>query len=130
MSQVLIVEDNDDLRDLYAQVARDFGAGVLLAADGQSAIDCLNETPELPKFILLDLMMPGMDGWAFLEYRRHVDAIWAQIPVVICSAAGDRAPTGYVMIRKPISLSQLQQLLETHCGPAVPPRHDSGTGEP
>jgi CheY-like chemotaxis protein len=58
--RVLLVEDKDDLRRLFARVLRNFGCGVVEAADGASALGAVaGYSPEL---IVTDIMMPGMDG--------------------------------------------------------------------
>lgn len=82
---VLLVEDDVDVREAIADILSLEKFDVLRATDGQQALRQLREAPELPDVVLLDLMMPVMDGWQFrLEQRR--DPRLAAIPVVALSA--------------------------------------------
>lgn len=66
---VLVVDDCRDLRETVGAILRHHGFEVALAEHGQAALDLLAHGPE-PGLIVLDLMMPVMDGWAFLEACR------------------------------------------------------------
>jgi two-component system response regulator MprA len=69
--RILVVEDDESLRETLAEVLADDGHDVRVAADGEAALDALHVwTPDL---ILLDLMMPRMDGFAFREAQRGVE---------------------------------------------------------
>jgi CheY-like chemotaxis protein len=78
---VLVVEDNRISREGLAVVLREEGAVVALAADGQETLTYLRSQPP-PDLVLLDMMMPRMDGWQFLVERRRDPAL-AAVPVVI-----------------------------------------------
>ena len=69
MPQILVVEDDDAIRGLVSEVLRDDGYDVREATNGVEALDRLRE--ERPDLIVLDLMMPVMDGWAFVEACRR-----------------------------------------------------------
>lgn len=84
---ILIVEDDDEIRDLLAEMLGDEGYAVLTASDGQQALDVL-AAPPVPNLIVLDLMMPNMDGWT-LRSRLLEDGKLADIPVVVLSGAAD-----------------------------------------
>lgn len=114
MGLVMIVEDNADLRHLYQLAVRNEGFKSLAAGDGQDALQILRTTEDLPRLIILDLMMPIMDGWQFLEEKEKDPAI-KSIPVVVCSASRDSIPTGLQFIRKPVDLSKLVELLHQYC---------------
>ncbi len=86
MSSVLVVEDNEGTREALALLLRAAGYEAAEAEDGRSALAYLHSHP-LPHLILLDLMMPGMDGWEFLRERRKEPAL-TRIPVVLFTAAG------------------------------------------
>src|SRR5262245_62354165 len=81
---VLIVEDDADLRDMMAQLLSMQGFKAATVANGREALDYLRSGSR-PDLILLDLMMPVMDGW---EFRRQqvADPELAGVPVVILSA--------------------------------------------
>src|SRR5262249_20263808 len=82
---VLVVEDPDDSRDMLYEMVAAFGAAVFTASNGPEAIDLLSAA--VPDLVLLDLVMPGMDGFAFVEHlreRRHL----ARVPVIAVTALG------------------------------------------
>ena len=117
---VLIVEDDFDVRDALSQLLEFEGYVVAGAANGQEAIDHLRSTPR-PAAILLDLMMPVMDGFQFRSELMH-DATLASIPVIIISAdasvaekAARMGATAY--LRKPIEVDALLHTLERFCLP-------------
>ena len=88
--RVLIVEDDADIRTTVAELLEDEGYHVASVANGLEALDCLRAAHELPDVILLDLMMPKMDGFQFRAEQR-ADARFSEIPVVLMTAAGDVA---------------------------------------
>ncbi len=84
---ILIVEDSSDLRALLREFFEGEGFNIRLASNGQEALDLLKTTKTLPSFILLDLMMPIMDGYTFREEQRR-DQRFSSIPVVVMTADG------------------------------------------
>jgi CheY-like chemotaxis protein len=116
----LIVEDDADIRDLMAAFLELKGYPVLLAADGRAALDRLGRDEPLPGLILLDLMMPGMDGFGFRAAQER-DPRLASIPVFVLSAnpaaevqrASLRA-AGY--LPKPVSTQALLDIVRRFCG--------------
>lgn len=113
-SYILVVEDNADLRLLYRQALALEGYQVDLAANGADALAMLRARAEPPSLILLDLMMPLMSGWEFLEEVARDPAL-GHLPVVVCSAARDRIPMGVRFLRKPVELDTLLQIAKDHC---------------
>lgn len=85
--KVLLVEDDADLREALTETLRDEGYDVAAASHGLEALERLREGL-LPDVILLDLMMPVMNGWEF-RARQREDAGLAAIPVILLSAAHD-----------------------------------------
>src|SRR6185436_7220878 len=81
---VLIVEDDDDLRDMMAQMLTIEGFDTSVAANGREALEYLQRETR-PHVILLDLMMPVMDGWEFRR-RQKADPELAPLPVIVLSA--------------------------------------------
>ena len=115
---VMIVEDDDAIREALQAVVESEGYQCLTAQNGKEAIALLN-SPSCPEpcVILLDLMMPEMNGWQFMQANRGSDAIMA-IPVVVMSAVADCAvpPAGYVkLLRKPMDLETIIQSLHDLC---------------
>jgi len=87
---VLIVEDNPETRDVIQRVLEISGYEAAAATDGLEAIDFLRAATDdaLPEVILLDLRMPNMDGWTFLEALRR-EPRFTDIQVIIFSADPD-----------------------------------------
>jgi signal transduction histidine kinase/DNA-binding response OmpR family regulator len=80
---VLVVEDDDDTREMMARTLASDGWAVRQAANGRLALDCVSEA--VPDLILLDLMMPEIDGFEFIAQLREKEA-WRSIPVVVLTA--------------------------------------------
>jgi CheY-like chemotaxis protein len=117
--RVLIVEDDAAVRYVVSDALKDAGFAVATAIDGFDALDQIDQHP--PDAILLDLMMPSMDGWSFLErFRSH--ACSAGIPVGLLSAAPVLLKTAdawgvQVAIGKPFALDTLVNQVERLCEP-------------
>jgi CheY-like chemotaxis protein len=86
--RILIVEDAEDIGALMKDLLTEEGYEVTFATSGRLALEYLKDTPHLPQLILLDLMMPDMDGAAFRAEQKK-DPRLAGIPVVLMTAAGD-----------------------------------------
>ncbi|MCX6712316.1 MAG: response regulator [Candidatus Vogelbacteria bacterium] len=85
--KVLIVEDDEFLRSLNAKRLETEGFKVVVAVDGQSAIDSIPK--EMPNLIFLDLLLPGIDGFEVLKKIKD-DAKTKDIPVVVFSNLGQK----------------------------------------
>jgi two-component system chemotaxis response regulator CheY len=112
---VLVVEDDPDIRDTVADVLEEEGYSVMSAKHGAEGLACLNDAKQLPAIIILDLMMPVMDGIAFREAQRKNPA-WTSIPVLVLSAdrtsrekAEAMGARGY--LQKPFDINHLLDLL-------------------
>lgn len=122
--QVLIVEDDLDIRDALSQILEEEGYAVATAANGQEALDVLRTGPP-PRIILLDLMMPVMNGWQFRAEQRN-DPSLSRIPVIVISADNNvadkaRAIGVHECFRKPIEISGLLATLARYV-PTEPAR--------
>lgn len=116
---VLIVEDDEDIRFLLQTALSMKGYAVVTAANGEQGIEKLATHNERPCIILLDLMMPVMNGWEFLERIRE-RGDHSAVPVIILSGAGREAleatqagAQGY--LRKPVELNHLFGVVKQHC---------------
>jgi DNA-binding response OmpR family regulator len=113
---VLIVEDDADLRDMMAQLLSIEGFSATTVANGQQALEYLRDHGT-PKLILLDLMMPVMDGWEFRREQRRNPAISA-VPVVVLSAL-DKARavdlSADAFLKKPLDFDHLLELVRNYC---------------
>jgi CheY-like chemotaxis protein len=112
-----LVDDDDDMRTALTHFLADDGFSVHTARNGREALTLLAEI-ESPGLILLDLMMPVMDGSQFLAERRR-DARLSGIPVVIMSAwtrdwRGETVGVEAV-VTKPVRPEQLVTLVERYC---------------
>jgi len=110
---ILLVEDDVDIREALAETLEDLGFPIVTASHGLDALNLLLQGHVSPSVILLDLMMPVMDGYQFLDELRKHDAL-ASIPVAIITARHvvDTARLdGLPVIQKPIKLPQLQSTL-------------------
>jgi CheY-like chemotaxis protein len=118
-TRALIVEDHADTREALALLLEVGGLTVATAADGRQALDYLRAHPP-PCLVLLDLMMPGMDGWEFLAQKRQDPAL-AAIPVVVFTAASDlgqasaRALGAEAVVHKPADPKDLLATVGRYC---------------
>ncbi|MEW6057273.1 MAG: response regulator [Bdellovibrionota bacterium] len=117
-NSILVVEDDKDIRDSLTMVLEMEGYNVVAVTNGQEAIEEL-ECLRHPCLILLDLMMPVMNGWEFLKARDAND-VMLTIPVVVVSAVSDsairRPKSATEFIKKPVELSLLLQTVKQYCG--------------
>ena len=109
-ADVLVVEDDRDIRDSIVELLADEGLVAVGAEHGEAALRVLR-AGRVPRLILLDLMMPVMDGFAFREAQGREPA-WAGIPVVVMSADGQvdakKARAGAVeYLKKPVDIHEL-----------------------
>jgi CheY-like chemotaxis protein len=116
MTSILLVDDNDDLRELYGAVLRREGYVVHEAENGQQALTVLERMDSEPCMLLLDLMMPVMSGTDLLKVL-HDSGRLAKLPVIVLSAGGRRAdvPEAQNFIRKPVDAHVLVALVRELC---------------
>lgn len=120
---ILVVEDEEMIRDSLIEFLDEQGYDVHGAVDGRDALAKLQTADPSPCLILLDLMMPVMDGRAFREEQMRDPAL-RDIPVVVLSAyrdvagsAQELAAAGY--LEKPLHLRDLLQIIRQHCPPSA-----------
>jgi CheY-like chemotaxis protein len=114
---VLVIDDNDDARELIAATIRYAGATVTTAAAGDHALDDLEQY--LPDVIVCDLQMPRVDGLAFMRaLRRRPPELGGQLPVIAITAfyeqysVEEAVKVGFVAyLPKPINLERLCRLI-------------------
>ena len=112
------------IRDSIVEFLSEQGYDAVGAADGREALDKLDHSEPRPCLILLDLMMPVMDGRSFRERQLQIPEL-AQIPVVLFSAYQDVAKTAIALnavghLAKPLKLPDLLRTVRRHCdGPAA-----------
>jgi len=112
--RVLVVDDDIEILKALRDVLEDEGYEVMDATDGAEALPLLKSSPP-PDVMLLDLMMPEMDGWTLLQHMRN-DADVAKIPVVIMTAAGrttrEAIGSSANLLTKPLDLGVLLRALQ------------------
>jgi CheY-like chemotaxis protein len=121
--QVLVVDDDRDIRETVSQILSDEGLSVATARDGREALDWLRNWlqshPTEACVVVLDLMMPVMDGFQFLK-AKQADPALANAPVVVLTAS---TATNRVRVqadvraclRKPVSIEALCGAVEDCC---------------
>jgi CheY-like chemotaxis protein len=103
--RVLVVEDDEDIREAIADVVEREGFEAVCVSHGLEATRYLETCDRLPNVILLDLMMPVMDGWEFL--RRRNERV-RNIPVVVITAGRpSNLPADVRCLHKPVSVETL-----------------------
>jgi len=102
--QVLVVDDDDDVREILSLVLEAEGFRVRTAWNGREALN------ELAGFengvVLLDLRMPIMSGWEVIEVLREEDRL-RRIPIAICTSSPRDAPRGFPILPKPVDFDQM-----------------------
>lgn len=110
---VLVVDDDDGIREAISEMLEDAGFATVGARHGLEALAVLTTLPAAPTFILLDLMMPIMDGWAFCRSRWKSRTL-REIPVILISAVDmseSNRPTGIdAFLPKPIDVDRFSRL--------------------
>ncbi len=115
---LLVVDDDTDLREALEEVLRDAGYAVVGAGNGREALEVLARTRPLPGLVLLDMMMPVLDGHGFAQ-EMHAVAEWTHIPVVIFSASASNADVAREVgacayLRKPVDVEVLVEMVGQH----------------
>jgi CheY-like chemotaxis protein len=109
--RILAIEDDRDTREMYARMLRDEGHEAVLAADGVEGLQLLDPKPDL---VILDLALPGMDGYEVLRTMK-ADPTTEAIPVLVVSATRFEPPAGLVglvaALQKPVDLPLLPAML-------------------
>jgi CheY-like chemotaxis protein len=118
LGPVLLVDDDPDLRESLQLVLELNGFSVIAARDGHDALARLRVDP-LPRVVLLDLMMPGMNGIEFRE-RQLADPRLRDVPVVLLTGAGAHSvepsvAAGATVLPKPFDFDHLLALLAKLC---------------
>jgi CheY-like chemotaxis protein len=116
---VLVVEDDREVRDAIAEVLADSEYKAVAASNGVEALEQLRNAAIRPCLILLDVMMPTMDGWEFRAEQQRDPAV-KDIPVVLLSAhadvrsaAAEMAAAGF--LAKPVAIDSLLETVERFC---------------
>ena len=113
---ILVVDDDEDLREIICGVLEDAGYDAASAGNGREALDFLRSSPP-PCLVLLDLMMPLMDGLSFIA-EKEADSELAHIPVVVITAAAGsrlRSIAPRHVLPKPLKIEKLVGTVREYC---------------
>lgn len=121
--KILVIEDNDDIRDAITHVLADEGYETDYAVDGRAGLEKLRTSTD-PTLVLVDLMMPSMNGWEFLDEQRKITNPLGHKFVTVSAVTATQSledPTPLDTdgaIKKPIRLEELWATVSKFCGPA------------
>lgn len=113
---VLVVEDDESIRDVFRLALEMEGYHVRTAGNGEEALNVLQSQPN-PCLILLDLMMPVMNGWDFADIVKKTPSL-ASIPIVVVTAFSEMSNgiKALEFIKKPVELKKLLATVRQTCG--------------
>jgi CheY-like chemotaxis protein len=109
---VLIVDDDELIRETLCELVEMVGCSAMVAANGREALKVMTECR--PCLVIVDLLMPVMTGNELLEVMRR-DPMLADVPVVVSTSAPDRAPPGVPIIRKPVNIDLVVEWMQRTC---------------
>lgn len=111
---ILVVDDEPDIRDSLCEWLEEEGYPVATAADGAEALAYL-ERERLPCLVILHLLMPRVSGNEVFR-RMQCDARLMTVPVVVSTSDPSRAPSGVLIMKKPVNFKHLLGTVRQHCG--------------
>ena len=112
---VLLVDDDVVLRDILQDVLEYEGYNVIPAADGRQALDYLRTSggDDAPALMILDLMMPLVNGWQVLDAIQDDPSL--HVPVIVVSASAPVQSAGTTYLHKPFNLLELVDTVHQRC---------------
>jgi CheY-like chemotaxis protein len=111
---VLVVEDDVDLREMLRDLLELEGFHTVGASEGGEALSAL-PTIEHVCVVVLDLLMPGMNGWDFFDALKS-SPHYAETPVIVTTSAPNRAPAGATAVMaKPVDVERLLAAVQAYC---------------
>ena len=111
-NSIMIVEDDEDIGRSLMDILESEGYSVEWARNGAEGLDRLSKLSK-PCLVLLDLLMPVMNGYAFLE---HVGRLKGAAHVVVLTAMSKAGPEGVRTLKKPVDLCELLEVVDGLCG--------------
>lgn len=113
---IMVIEDDDDIRELMKAMLEAEGYYPITAANGKEGLALLSQIPK-PCMILLDMMMPVMDGWTFSAEAKK-NSLYKSIPLLAVTAFADQITSKenfYGVLKKPIRIDILLDIVRHHC---------------
>ncbi|MBL9039200.1 MAG: response regulator [Archangium sp.] len=129
--RVLLVEDDEDIRAAVSELLMSEGYDVVMARNGQEGLQRLQSLTKPPNVIVLDLLMPVLDGVGFAAEQQKKPE-WSEIPVVVLSGNGSgghpraQIPRA-VFLQKPVDVDDLLRLIDQICSRSTPGRQPQPT---
>ena len=105
-TRVMVVDDDEAIRDSLRDAFEDEGYEIVTASNGQEALDMLLSGSDRPDVVVMDLVMPVLDGNRLYQ-AMQADAALAAIPVIVSTSSPSRAPKGALVVPKPLKLDRL-----------------------
>lgn len=121
MKKIVLIDDDLDVREVFVFALQNEGLEVTTFENGIEALQGLAKMTELPGLIIVDYLMPQMDGVTFInEMRKSFPETFAKVPVAVSSALGDHAPElrnvpHILQLSKPIELDELLRVAKHYC---------------
>ncbi|HEY3595596.1 MAG TPA: hybrid sensor histidine kinase/response regulator, partial [Polyangiaceae bacterium] len=104
--RILIVDDDDNIRDSLREVFEEEGYEATTASNGREALELLSQGTSRPDVVILDLVLPVLDGSKVYQ-AMQADATLSKIPVIVSTSNPARAPSGVIVVPKPLKLDRL-----------------------
>ncbi len=117
---IVVMDDEPGFCETVKDLLEDEGYAVEIATDGRSGLELLRRLPAAPCLLVLDLVMPVLDG-AEVYREIRADPRLAPIQVVIATSDPARAPSGAAVLPKPLTVERLLQTVRGACGDGLPP---------
>jgi CheY-like chemotaxis protein len=111
---IVVVDDEEGICETLRDVFEDEGYTVAIASNGAEALALLRSMPVRPCIVILDLLMPILDGNAVYRAMK-ADPALASVPVVVSTSDPSRAPSGVFIMRKPVALDLLIDTVRKCC---------------
>jgi CheY-like chemotaxis protein len=103
---VLIVDDDENIRDSLREAFEEEGYEASTASNGHEALNRLTQDARRPDVVILDLVLPVLDGGRVYQ-AMQADTVLARVPVIVSTSNPSRAPTGAIVVPKPLKLDRL-----------------------
>lgn len=113
---IMVIEDDEDIRELMKAMLEAEGYYPITASNGEEGFALLSQVPK-PCMILLDMMMPIMDGWTFSEEAKK-NSLYKSIPLLAVTAFADQITSKenfFGVLKKPIRVDLLLDIVRHHC---------------
>jgi CheY-like chemotaxis protein len=115
LREILLIEDDPAISEVLAEILIEYGYAVVCQPDGADALAWLQQAKALPPLILLDLHLPKLNGWDFVDAMRLDERLMA-IPIIVLSAVRETRPPNIVaFLPKPVEMDRLLRALDQYC---------------